>query len=353
MAVTDTTHDNKGKEDMCGMFGLCREQVDPRFREPFIVNGYRKPNMGAMDCVKSTMVYYCNETINVWSHFLAFLYFLHKFIHIFTQEHSLIDPYHWPFVTYLVGIQGFCLMSSLAHTFNSISPLARNVCFSLDYAAISIYSVGAGQAFFFYSRPIDPALGALSNPHIYSVISVAISLGSTVKCCLTRQKWHSLKYLLRTMSYVMPFVWNTCPYLYRMVTSAKGMDDTSTTSMLFYIHAVLYIVAACVNVSRIPERCIPGVFCALGQSHHWMHVLTAIGAGIQLEGVKMEMEERRSALEKQSNQWNCSYSLLFMMVAIVSNFVVASCFGVTTPTDRYAKAGQNSKTNSEELKKHD
>lgn len=313
--------------------------------------------MNATDCLKSTLVYYCNETINVWSHFLAFLYFLYKSFHYFSSDLSLSDTFSWPFVTYLIGIQGFCLMSSLAHTFNSISPRARNVCFSLDYAAISIYSVGAGQAFFFYCRPIDPSLDAFKYPYVFTLFSIFISFGSTVKCCLTRQKWHSLKYLLRTASYVLPFLWNTSPYLYRMVMQSRGNDAASPTSIFFYFHALLYIIGAVANVSRLPERCIPGTFCVIGQSHHWMHVFTAIGAAIQLEGVHLDMTNRRNILRKQTNQ---SYSLsspLWMFIAVTVNFGIALWFGYTTPVDRYTKdkkeIDETTEKCKDDAKKHD
>jgi len=316
--------------------------------------------MGVADCLKSTLVYYCNETINVWSHGLAFLYFFIKFVHYFTtSHHSITDPFQWPLITYMIGIQGFCLMSSLAHTFNSISPRARNVCFSLDYAAISIYSVGAGQAFFFYSRPVDPVNEAFQHSTLFSVISVLVSIGSTVKCCLTRQKWHSLKYLLRTMSYVMPFLWNTSPYLYRMLTGAQGVDAVRPTVTWFYFHAALYIIAALANVSRLPERCVPGIFCVVGQSHHWMHVFTAIGAAIQLEGVCMDMDNRRHVLQVQTDQSYSSHSLVYMAVAVIVNFAVAGWFGCTTPVDRYKKNGAATgaagcgKEGKDDGKKHD
>lgn len=316
--------------------------VEPQFREPFIVKGYRQPNMAALDCLKSPFVYYCNETINVWSHFLGFLIFLIKFYMIFTKEFNVENIHVWPLMSYALGIMGFCLMSSIAHTFNSISPTVRNICFFLDYAAIGIYSVGAGQAFYFYCRPLGHDIYIYQSPFMFSLFSIFISITSTVMCCLTRHNWHSLKYILRTCSMILPFLVNASPYLYRLLFCRTDLDCDYRSFSLFAKHCVLYALAAVANVTRLPERFIPGVFDTLGQSHHLMHIFTAVGAGIQFEAIKMDMVNRMDVLQDIRNQAEASNTFTVMLAALVVNFAIAILFGVTSTRGSYDKIKKSS-----------
>ena len=324
-------------------YGLSREMVDPKFREPFIVKGYRKPNMNALDCFKSAFAYYCNETFNVWSHFLAFLLFFIKFWNLYRTEISLEDRYYWPLLCYSIGILGFCLMSSIAHMFNSISHVIRNVCFFLDYAAISIYSVGAGQAFYFYARPVDDKILTFQSPRGFAMVSLLISTLSTVLCCLTRYKWHSVKYILRSLSFVLPFIVNTFPYLYRMGFCVSEFDCDKKALPLFIKHGVLFVLAAVANCTRLPERIIPGAFDILGQSHHFMHIFTAIGCGIQFDAIKIDMQSRRNVLVQQSIQEECSYTFLVMLAAIAMNVGIVFLFGITSSERIYDSKSKKEK----------
>ena len=334
-------------------FGLHWDEVDPAFHDPHIINGYREPGMSVSDCLRSTTVHYCNETVNVWTHFVAFLYFFVNFFYRYTN--GAADIFNWPLVAYSLGCQGFCLMSALAHTFNSISPTMRNICFSLDYAAINVYVVGAAQAFFFYSRPLEHSYyaGLFRHPVVFSVVSVLLSFATTVQCCVTRQKKSlaASRYLYRTASLVMPFIWTTSPYLFRLASlqnDDNSIDSTSTTSSFFYLHGSMYMVAAVINVIRVPERYYPGMFCAIGQSHHWMHILTAVGAAVQLEGVRADLINRKGALVQQEHQSDSRYSLVYMFVAMVVNFSVAVWFGCNTTETNNENMKSKSVTNKSE-----
>lgn len=329
-------HNNNkdGSVTTSSKYTLTRENVDPRFREPFIMKGYREPNMNVIDCLKSVLCHECNETINVWSHFLAFIYFAIKFIHVFTNELSIADPFAWPLLCYAIGILAFCITSSIAHTFNSVSLLTRNACFCLDYAAISIFSVGAGQAFFFYSRPLNPTAYIFKSTFIFSIVSIVTSLGSTIKCCLTRRGHVALKYLFRTLSYALPFFVNSSPFLYRLLFGSHIDSFTDEVLLLFLVHALCFIAGAIVNVTRLPECYTPGVFDTFGQSHNWMHIFTAVGASLQFDAVKLDMFNRREFLQNQFMQVETQYSLVYLMIGIVLNVLFGFGLGVTTPVQR-------------------
>ena len=306
------------------IFNLPREAVTACFREPFIIKGYRKPNMNPLDCVKSAFVPYCNETVNIWTHGVPLLLFLFKFVDLFSNSLPLADPMNWPLFSNAVGICGFCLMSTVAHMFNCLSPTVRNSCFFFDYAAIGIYSVGAGQTVYFYCRPMKPELYVLKSPIYWGLFSLFISVTSTALCCSTRieMKWHRYKYLIRTGAFSIPLIVNTSPYLYRLVNNSSPEDNVQSSCSIITMHYIFYIIAGVANVSRFPERYIPGVFDCCGQSHNFLHICTALGALYQFNGVLVESQTRKNILaggDVQVSFWN---TIFFMVLAVISNFVL-------------------------------
>ena len=329
--------DNHKDKAICKKYGLPRDMVDPRFREPFIMKGYRQPNMKPFDCLKSAFVPYCNEAVNVWTHGLAAVLFAIKFCNIFYSELSVKDPFTWPLFSYATGICGFCLMSAAAHIFNSVSPSIRHTCFFMDYAAISIYSVGAGQAFYFYTRPLRPEVYILKSPVCFGLFSLFISMLATWLCCTTRLKWHRYKYLIRTGSYVMPFLVNAFPFMYRMFYCTSDIDCESSAVPAFKKHFVFFIISALANITRFPERFIPGVFDCIGHSHHFLHIFTALGAADQFNGIKLDMVARRDFLLTENTAATFGNTLAFMLIAIAANVGLALYFGRQVEKVQYDK----------------
>ena len=290
--------ENKRKSSMFG-FGLRSEEVPAQFREMFICTGYRKPYGSALDCVKSAFQP-LNETVNVWTHFLPFLLFVIRFAFLFWR-YGLSDTFVYPLLSFALGICGFLLMSSGAHLFNSMSPRVRHICFFFDYSAISVYSVGAGQAFYFYSRSLNNDSFLFKNSSAFLVVSCLVSVFSTSTCCASRHRWSKMKYVIRTFCFVVAFWCNSSPYLHRVLTEPSSLHETDQELLArsyFRRHCVFYLVAALANMSRMPERLMPGVFDIIGHSHHFLHVFTALGAADQFTAIQIQMESRRGDLER-------------------------------------------------------
>lgn len=319
-------------------FGLHRDEIIPQFRVPFIITGYRKPNLKALDCFHSAFIPTCNETVNVWSHFIALVLFIVKFYELFSTRYSIYDPFAWPLLSGAVGICGFCLASTTAHMFNSMSPSAQHSCFFMDYAAISIYSVGVGQGFYFYCRPLNPELTVFKSEWLFVGLSILTSISTTFLCCSSRHKWHKFKYIIRTSSMVAPFLVNASPYLYRIITHPSGIDRISSISLwVFQIHCFFYLSSAILNMLRFPESVFPGVFDFLGHSHHFLHVFTAIGASYQFDAIHLDMIARRTALMQHNVQCSIYNTLLPLIASIVINLGIAFTFGRNSDKKVYNK----------------
>ena len=188
--------------DRC-LCGFTSNEIPPQFREVFISSGYRKPYISASECIRS-LFYPSNESVNVWSHFIPLILFIIRFAVLFSSF-SPADLFIYPLLSFAIGICGFLLMSSGAHCFNSTSPRIRHICFFFDYAAISVYCVGAGQAFFFYTRPINTQVPFFNSSYLFLTVSVLISVMSTYTCCASRHRWGKLKYVVRTGSFAIAF----------------------------------------------------------------------------------------------------------------------------------------------------
>ena len=280
-------------------FGLRSEEVPAQFREMFICTGYRKPYGSALDCIKSAFQP-LNETINVWTHFVPFLLFLVRLASII-WKYGLSDSYVYPLLSFAVGICGFLLMSSGAHLFNSMSPRVRHICFFFDYAAISVYSVGAGQAFYFYSRSLKTQSFLFSSSSVFLLISCLVSVFSTSTCCASRHRWTKMKYVIRTFCFVVAFWCNSAPYVHRLLVDPHPVhesDEELLAISYFRRHCYFYLISALANMSRMPERLMPGVFDFIGHSHHFLHIFTALGVADQFTAIEIQMESRRNNLER-------------------------------------------------------
>ena len=176
------------------------DQVDPFFREPFIISAYRKCDLSALDCVKS--LFQCtNEIINIWSRVLALAVFLLRFVSVFTKHNPLQDSHVYPLLCFAFGICIMLVMSVGAHLFNCMCIKACHVCFFFDYCAISVYTFTAGQVFYFYSRPVETDWVIFNTPVLFLGISAAISFASTFACCYSFANRNRLDAFIKAGTY--------------------------------------------------------------------------------------------------------------------------------------------------------
>lgn len=337
-SCVEKAHENHhlpGKQDGNSQTKICRalrwDEVPCQFREQYIMTGYRQPYTSAYQCIKSAFMAR-NETMNFWTHFVPFLLFLIRFCVLFTRE--TFDPYTYPLLSFAIGICGFLLMSSGAHLFNSMSPRRRHVCFFCDYSAISVYSVGAGMAFYSYGRPVHDGNDGLRffSPSIYLSGSILVSFISTYFCCASRHRWAKMKYVIRTGCFVLAFFFNCSPYLYRV--AVDGIDTIDPLAWSYFKrHSVFYLIAALANTSRMPERLMPGVFDIIGHSHNFLHIFTALGVSDQFTAMEIEMRHRRPSLEHLGDSFLSRKSLILMILVSMANIFIVVWFAKGLKSD--------------------
>nr|KAF6291274.1 progestin and adipoQ receptor family member 6 [Myotis myotis] len=147
-------------------------QVPRVFWEDGIVSGYRRPTSSALDCVLSSFQM-TNETVNIWTHFLPTWYFLWRLLVLAGGPGFRAEPYHWPLLVFLLPTCLYPFASCCAHTFSSMSPRARHICYFLDYGALSLYSLGHSHQLF----------------HICAVLGTHFQLEAVLADMESRQAW--------------------------------------------------------------------------------------------------------------------------------------------------------------------
>merc|ERR1711915_281308 len=122
-------------------------------------------------------------------------------------------------------------------------------------------------------------------------------------------------YLIRTLSYVLPFIVNSSPLFYRLLFCDNELDCEAMNFPIYFKHALYQLVAAIANVTKFPERFIPGKFDALGQSHHLMHILLPIACDTKFEFLRMDVVQKSELLEQNVIQPDVYNTFVAMGIA--------------------------------------
>ena len=272
---------------------LGHEQVPDHFKELFIISGYRVPGCSLIDCCVSVFKRN-NETLNFWTHFLPAVYFCYITYCTWVDYDVWNDAYTWPLVVYMIGLCIFPLASAVAHVFNTLSDRARHICFFLDYAALSFFTVGVSIAYKTYIFPSD-LLGGLWH-QLFLPLAAMNAVVSLVITCQTRFMPNSIvKKVIRISAFALPYIYDSAPVIYRIAYCAGAECYTPA----LYPHTYQFIfgaLATIVYVAHVPERFVPGRFDIVGHSHQFFHVFTIVSAYLQMSGLMLDMRDRRHEL---------------------------------------------------------
>jgi adiponectin receptor len=122
------------------------------YHRPFIYHGYR-PNLSVNEALRSVLSMH-NETMNIWSHLIAFFCVLGAAIVIFYEyETSPIDGVGHMWMGVYLFSAGFCLLcSSLYHWFSCVSTHAFYSLLKVDLCGISILITGSYYPAVYYGE---------------------------------------------------------------------------------------------------------------------------------------------------------------------------------------------------------
>lgn len=271
------------------------DEIPEAYREKYIISRYRPRNLTVLESVRSVF-HANNETVNFWSHFLSGVILIVRYCSVVWYHSPLADHFYFPLTSFTLGCCTVYTMSCLAHVFSSMTEREFHIGYYLDYAAISVYTFTAGQAFYFYCHPIASGLLLYECRELFLFLSAVISFGATYSCCMSRHRWLNLRFIIRTGSYIVSWLHNCSPYFMRQLYCSTDPICNPDSVHIFNGCFLTFATAALANMSRVPERFFPGTFDLIGQSHHFLHVMTTIGDHFAYSVFLSDLTARKEAL---------------------------------------------------------
>ena len=275
------------------------DKIPDQYKEPFILTGYRQPYSSFLDCIVSGFRLN-NETFNIWTHFIPFVVFIFYFWNTFPSQLwplSAIEPRYYPLLSEQVSVLAYLLCSSIAHTFNCMSPKTRHTCFYIDYMAICMFGSGTASATFYYLRPLNLNFFLYKSANLFIGLNSLLCLGVAYVLCKSRHKWEKQKYLVRTLAFLTLFIYTHAPSLYRSAECATTGNECTLGLKYLLILWITFLGAAFFNASRLPERIFPKTFDIVGHNHQLMHTLSAFGTLAHFWGIYVDLNEREEFME--------------------------------------------------------
>jgi len=232
---------------------------------PYIKTGYRS-SFDYKQCIKS-LLYFHNETMNIWTHLLGFLAFMALLLWDFVAPPTRVTWEDFAVIlTIITCYQACMILSAVFHTFTAHSKEVSETCLFLDLAGIAAsitasYVSGIYYAFFCYP--------AWRNFYLITV-GMIITCGIVFRKALNEERNEAI----RIVFFVCWAIYGTLPTLHWVILSG-GFGDVIIRTFLPRV-VIMYAItglAFLFYLGKIPERFLPGRFDMLGSSHQWWHVL--------------------------------------------------------------------------------
>ncbi|XP_003382442.1 PREDICTED: progestin and adipoQ receptor family member 3-like [Amphimedon queenslandica] len=277
ITITDDEGDERRPSRSISRYGVPLynyQQIPPYLKgNPYIFGGYRA-HIPIGLCMRSLFIW-SNETMNIWTHLLGFLYFFYLLIN---DNLSLLEDSHSDFgdnLTFTLMDSAFmtCMFCSAAfHLFNCISESASKIWLRLDLGGISVglcgcYFPGAYYAFYCHAYWQLAYLVALL---ILAVGSMAVQLHPQ----FLSSQWHYRRLFLYSILIFAGMI----PVTHWALTNG-GFNSPLVLVFVPKI-AVMYLLAiigGTFYVTKFPECQFPGRVDFLGSSHQWWHLFVFLG----------------------------------------------------------------------------
>jgi len=254
------------------------DEVPHHVREPFIYTGYRGRCGTALKCLRTTLFVRSNETLNVWTHVIPAIYFVWTAVSWWLSETSVSRSSWLALSIYLGTVCVVPVTSAVAHMFSCASDEAWHICFFADYAALSVYAVGASVAYRVFAFP--PLLCGGWYAALYVPLSGVIAVASLAGSCWSRfLPDGTRRKAVRFLSLAFPYLFDVAPVAYGLVTDSQAFAPSRALHQRQFLAAFLSAVIYCLH---LPERLFPGQFDFIGHSHQIFHVIASLGCRDQM-----------------------------------------------------------------------
>jgi len=253
------------------------DEVPQHVREPFIYTGYRGRCGTTLKCLRTLFVR-SNETLNVWTHVIPAIYFTWTAVSWCLSETSLSRSSWLALTVYLSTVCVVPVTSAVAHMFSCASDEAWHICFFADYAALSVYAIGASVAYRFFAFP--PVLLSGWYASLYIPVAGVVAVASLAGSCWSRfLPDGTRRKVARFLSLALPYLFDVTPVVYGLVTDSEVFGASRVLHQRQFLAAFLASVIYCLH---LPERFFPGQFDFFGHSHQIFHIVASFGCRDQM-----------------------------------------------------------------------
>lgn len=296
-------------------------EVPIYFRERYVSTGYRPLNQNWRYYFLSLFQRH-NETMNVWTHLLAFIVLLIKFRQLAETVDFVSDPHSWPLLILIVSSLIYTGFSTVAHLLGGKSELCNYSFFFLDYVGVAQYQYGSAVVHFYY------AVEEGFHRHVHGIFMPVATFLSCLSCLgCTYGKYCNYRHPMwvRKVCQVVPsalsYMWDTSPVAYRLMSWYKNSDDPA----VFYHFGQVAFFFSCSFFFTCPvlERYFPGRCNFVGQSHQIFHVFLSCCTLCQIHASHLDYVGRRELYSRLhgSNEAGL-FAGLYVLVLIGCSLIV-------------------------------
>lgn len=238
-----------------------------------------------------------NETVNVWTHLLAFILMAAKMISFSSQIDFINDPYTWPLLSGLFCGMALYACSSGAHCLQSRSELVHYTAFMFDYAGIGLYGLGS----------VIMHLEYCSEKKFYdSVQSFFVPLGCLLAflicfCCSISKTIYKRPYpFIRKIWQIVPvggiYLLLISPIVHRLFR-CYAFDYECNDSISYHVQQMIWFASSGFFFTcEFPQKLKPGLCDHFFHSHQIFHISIMICTLKQMDAVFIDFQTRTSII---------------------------------------------------------
>ncbi|KAG1138169.1 hypothetical protein G6F37_010862 [Rhizopus arrhizus] len=249
---------------------LIEELPKDRRENQYVLSGYRF-YQSKHDCLKSLFKLH-NETMNIWSHLLGFVFFSFLSIHLFKRKFpEASQPDLLIFTAFCLASLLCLLCSSIYHTFICHSAHhVKSFTATLDYIGITFLITASISIIVHFGFYCDP-----TSRNRYMIFS---SLIGSIGVILPFFRFFDTKrYRPLRIGLFVAMAFSSIVPLLHLVT-VNGLVDSFEFLKPALMGCVMYICGVTVYAKRFPEKFFPGKFDFTGMTSHaiW-HIFVCLG----------------------------------------------------------------------------
>ncbi|XP_059206271.1 membrane progestin receptor alpha-B-like [Centropristis striata] len=304
------------------MPGTLRDNEVPHyFRERYICTGYRPLDQNWRYYFLSIFQRH-NETINVWTHLLAFFLFLARFGQLTETVDFVHDPHSWPLLILILSSLIYSAFSVVAHLLGSKSELYHHVFFFLDYVGVAQYQYGSAIVHFYYA--VDESLHRYVHG-IFMPVATVLSCLSCLGCCCGKYCSHNLPRPVLKVGQLGPSMlacmWDSSPLMKRLMSWSTTSNDPA---LIFHFGQVaFFLISAFFFTFPLLEHYLPGRCDFVGQSHQIFHVLVSCCTLCQIHAYYLDYVGRRELYSRLHSRDEATLFVGLYVVTLVGCTVIA------------------------------